>query len=186
MKTLLFCILVAITTSVWAAPAKLTPEQIEQVIQTINTVQSADPAKVSSTSASIRTEATEWAAIGANIGNAMVSAAREIGVAANDFSQTSLGKITTIIIAYKIIGRDILGVIVGTAILVCLSGLGIWVIFGPCLGNREYETRPVLWGMCTIRTIKQISFSDEARVTKVTCGIILILISVAVGLNTIF
>jgi hypothetical protein len=169
------------------AATQLTPEQIQQVATALNTVQSDGVAKtVTNTSAAIRTEASEWAEIGSNIGSAMVSAAKELGVAANEFSQTGIGKITTVIIAYKIIGNDILGVIIGTGILIGFVGAGFRIIFGPCLGDIVYETRTILWGLCNVRVIKEISFTEDTRFGKAFTGIILIVIGSVVGLNVIF
>ncbi len=45
----------------------------------------------SNMSAEVRREAAAWGELGANMGKAVVGAAREVGVAANDFAQTPLG-----------------------------------------------------------------------------------------------
>lgn len=46
-------------------------------------------------SAATRTEAEQWASFGKNLGTAMVSTAKELGVAVNEFSQTGVGQVTT-------------------------------------------------------------------------------------------
>ena len=51
-------------------------------------------------SPSITDTAERWVQIGANIGQMMGGAAKELGIAVNEFSQTSLGEVTMVMIIW--------------------------------------------------------------------------------------
>lgn len=137
-------------------------------------------------SATVRQEATAWAELGANIGTAMVSAARELGVAANEFSQTSLGKVVTLIIVYKVIGKDILGVAVGSFILLFGFGVVLWLLMTKRFGEAKYEYRPMFWGLWQRRVVSMYRPTEESVVSRVLFSVAIFAISMIVGLNCIF
>lgn len=70
-----------------------------------------------------------WVDVGTKIGQAMGGAAREIGIAANDFAVTPLGKFTMFLIAYKVVGQDLvhLAVHVGGGFLFFVTWLPLWI-----------------------------------------------------------
>lgn len=137
-------------------------------------------------SATVRQEATAWAELGANIGTAMVSAARELGVTANEFSQTSLGKVVTLIIVYKVIGKDILGVVVGSFILLFGFGVVLWLLMTKRFGEAKYEYRPMFWGLWQRRVVSMYRPTEESVVSRVLFSGAIITLSMMVGLNCIF
>lgn len=57
--------------------------------------------------------AKEWADWGTNMGRAISSTAKELGVAVDEFSRTSVGKITMAVIVYKVIGKEVLRFVAG-------------------------------------------------------------------------
>lgn len=146
----------------------------------------APEAQAQSISAAVRNETAAWADLGANIGTAMVSAAREVGVAANEFSQTGLGKIVTGIVVYKVMGRDILGVIIGSAILLFGFGLVIWIMLTNKFGECKFEYQPVLWGLWQRRVLAEYSIDDDNANAKLICGLFVMIFTLAVGLACIF
>lgn len=160
----------------------LTPEQIAEL--QIQASKMKSPANISAT---VRKEATAWADLGANIGTAMVSAAKEIGVAANEFSQTGLGKIVTGIIVYKVLGRDILGVIFGGGILL-VGGVFTLMIFRSTRFATEvqYEYVPVLWGMFNRRRVVKIESNGDQTFGRCLSTGIVGAMTLLVGLNCIF
>lgn len=98
-------------------------------------------------SAKLRTEASAWADLGTNMGKATVAAAHEVGVAANEFASTPLGKITLTMVAYKIVGKSLIGLVLGVLTMAFFAGLAIWFVrHGRYLG-ATYELRPVLFGL---------------------------------------
>ncbi len=188
MKKLFATFIFLFSFSVFAANSttvdvsKLTPEQAAQIKQQISEL-SSSPANISST---VRKEAEAWGELGSNMGKAMVGAAKEVGVAANEFSQTSLGKVVVFLAAYKIVGKDFLGVIFGTFILIFGYGLAIWVFTTKRWSNVKYEYEPVLWGMFKKARIVTISTDDATITTKAFVGCAVLVLSTLVGLNTIF
>ena len=159
----------------------LTKEQIAELTIAANKMKTPE-----GVSASVRKEATAWADLGANIGSAMVSAAKEVGVAANEFSQTSLGKIVTVIIVYKVIGRDILGVVVGGAILLFGFGVLTWLLLTHRFGEVKYEYRPMLWGMWQRRVVTEYAIDSDSAWAKTVFSILVLIVTLLVGLKCIF
>lgn len=188
MKHILAVLALMISTSVFAATqtsvdvSKLTAEQKAQINKQVAEL-SAEPTNVS---ANVRKEAEAWGELGTNMGKAMVGAAREVGVAANEFSQTSLGKVVVAMVAYKIAGRDILGVIFGALILVFGYGLALWVALTRRWSTVKYEYEPVLWGMFKKQRIVSTSTEEDVVTTKVIGAFVLLVLTTIVGLNVIF
>lgn len=69
----------------------------------------------------------EWAEWGQNMGVALAATAKELGVAVDDFSKTTVGKVTIAVIVYKIIGKEILKFMTGMFCLVV--GICLWTYF---------------------------------------------------------
>jgi hypothetical protein len=70
---------------------------------------------------------SEYAKLGRDIGVGLASTAREIGVATNDFAKTPIGHVATLLIVYKLIGRDIVHYIGG--IIWFSIMLPLWIVF---------------------------------------------------------
>ena len=159
--------------------SKITPEQAAQIQKQVEEMQQ----KPTNVSASVRKEAEAWGELGANMGRAMIGAAKEVGVAANEFAGTSLGKITVAIVAYKIIGQDVLKIILGTATLI----VGTWLAI---LGHRryawdfKYETKPILWGTFNRRYVVERTAHDETFAVMIISTLFLVFTWI-VGLNII-
>ena len=71
-------------------------------------------------------QAAKWAELGKNIGVGLGAAAKEVGLAVNDFAKTDVGKVTTFVIVYKLVGKDVL--VVSFGILVLLIGITVAVV----------------------------------------------------------
>jgi hypothetical protein len=162
--------------------SKLNSEQVAQV--------QAQVAKMSSTpeniSATVRTEAEAWGTLGANMGKAMVGAAREVGVASNEFASTSLGKVVVGIVAYKIIGKDVLGVIFGTLILLVGYSLAVWLLMTKRWSTVEYKYEPIFWGMVQKQYVTSIRTDSDVATGKIIASMLLLALTTIVGIQTIF
>ena len=66
--------------------------------------------------------AERWVQIGANIGQMMGGAAKELGIAVNDFSQTTLGEVTMVMIIWYVAGKTILHIV----------GAFVFLVFTQC------------------------------------------------------
>ena len=162
--------------------SKLTAEQRATITQQVNEM-GGSPTNISATA---RKEAEAWGELGANMGKAMVGAAKEVGVAANEFSQTSLGKIVVFMVAYKIVGQDALGVIYGTLVLVFGYSLALWVFITKRWSDITYEYEPILWGAFKKARITKIETSNDVITGKFFAGCGLLILTTVVGLKTIF
>lgn len=69
----------------------------------------------------------KWVDVGKNIGLAITSVAKELGVAVDSFMNTTTGKVTVGLIIYKIIGRDVVHIMIGSSLLIIM--LPLWVYF---------------------------------------------------------
>ena len=95
-----------------------------------------------------------WAAVGAKIGQGLAGAAKELGVAVNDFANTSVGKLTTGLIIWHFIGNKIVHV---------FGGIMIWIIG---FGGLRYMINRVAGSDITYSKDKTNVFG-YARVEKV-------------------
>ena len=133
------------------------------------------------------------ARFGQIIGSGIGAAARELGIAVNEFSQTTPGRVAMLILIWKYMGDAILGVMVAIPVLV----LGMWV--GWKMEHRgrqrnytrEYVYVPVLWGLFNRRKLaKEVynrnSESSESDDWMQTIGYFCMIMSVVVGLNIVF
>lgn len=186
MKKILTIIALCFATSVGAQSidtSKLSKAQIAELAAKAEAMGETSPANVSAT---VRKEAEAWGDLGANMGKAMVGAAREVGVASNEFASTSLGKVVVGIVAYKVIGKDILGVIFGSLILVIGYSLAIWIFLNRRWSTVKYEYSPVLWGMFNRQRVLSSHTDSDVITSKVIGGGLLIVLTTLVGLQTIF
>lgn len=117
-------------------------------------------------SATVRKEAEEWGNLGANMGKAMIGAAREIGVAANDFVSTPLGKVTAALVVYKLIGRDIIDIVTGLITLITGTVLSVWLAMSQAFYTRKYETKSYLFGFWNRRIISEVEVEDSIALAK--------------------
>lgn len=133
------------------------------------------------------------ARFGQIIGSGIGAAARELGIAVNEFSQTTPGRVAMLILVWKYMGDAILGVMVGIPVLV----LGVWVGWKMVHRGRqrnytrEYVYVPVLWGLFNRRKLaKEVynrnSESSESDDWMQTIGYFCMIMSVVVGLNIVF
>ena len=120
------------------------------------------------------------------MGKAAVGAAREIGVAANEFVGTPLGKITMGVVIYKVVGEEIISAVVGFGILVFFLGLSIVLFRMKKYKNVEYEYKPVFFGLYNKQVVKSGYVDPEWAVGYVICGFASALIGLLVGLSVMF
>ena len=192
MKNILAILALLLSTSAFSAGnsyvdvTKLSPEQraeiLLQVERTAN--KGSDP---SSISANIRQEAGQWADLGKNVGTALVASAKEVGQGVNEFSQTPVGQITTGIIVYKVIGKDILGFIFGLFTIMLGTGIAYYIHKNLGVSTWKYENISRMNGLWISRKLVEKSRDDDnwgagAAVTS----ILILLTSWVTGLVLIF
>lgn len=159
--------------------SKLTKEQAAELASKAKEFSEENKSPVV-TAEKVRTEVGEWGKMGANIGEAVIAAASQIGVAANEFVKTPLGKVTTAIVVYKIIGKDVIKIAFGTIVFtICI----MFSIFYARNGREiKYETkeRTILWGLFTYDKhikVSQGSIDGEYATVSVITGIVGLLVA---------
>lgn len=141
------------------------------------------PENISTTA---RKEAQAWGELGANMGKALVGGAKEIGMAANDFASTPLGKVTVAIVTYKLIGRDIIKFFIGTAILIVGYTVGIKLLF-KFKHATNFEYHPRLWGLYNKKVVtKYETIEADERIGLTLLSVASLVLSSLVGLKIIF
>lgn len=153
----------------------LTAEQRAQVAAW--TAENKDPAnKVVNVSKTVRTEAREW---GTLLGEAVVSGAKQLNIAAEDFSNTTIGKVTIAVVVYKVLGRDVVRFTSGFLIWIAVLFAGWHVMRGwrskVVPDGYTVELRPVFWGLFEVRRKTNIQYrtlrEESDRSGYMACGL---------------
>ena len=129
MKKFFVAILMMVSISAWAGNdsdtvraagfAKLSEAEKAEVIKMV--ADKASQKDVTPVMAEDRVE--KWVKIGSNIGQGLAGAAKEVGVAVNDFANTPVGQLTMILIVWHMIGAQLIHVFGG--IMIWVVGIGI-------------------------------------------------------------
>jgi hypothetical protein len=131
--------------------------------------------------------------VGRMLGAGIVATAREVGVAVNDFAKSDVGRIVTVVLVWKYIGHDILGVVFGSIVLFAGVPLGLCIARSAYIKqvNKEYAVAKYLWGAFSLRVtvknevIKRDTLGDAASI-RATLGYAITLISFIAGMTCIF
>lgn len=124
----------------------------------------------------------KWVRIGSNIGQGLAGAAKEVGVAVNDFAKTPVGQLTMVLIVWHMIGAQLIHL---------FGGIMIWIIGFVMIRyvfNRSYPTKITystekknIFGNAVIEKVERASAISDAAGWLFSCFLVL-----AVGLVAIF
>ncbi len=64
--------------------------------------------------------------VGKNLGLALAAVAKEVGVSADEFLKSTTGKISVVVIIWKLMGKDIIAIVGGSVAWIVLSSIIIW------------------------------------------------------------
>lgn len=116
-----------------------------------------------------------WVNIGTKLGQALGGAAKEVGVAVNDFAKSPVGQLTTVLIVWHMIGAQLIHV---------FGGIMIWVIGFAMINyvfNRSYPTkvtysteRKNIFGNPVVEKVERQSAINDAGSWMFACGIVLV------------
>lgn len=134
----------------------------------------------------MREEVSAWGDMGTNVGRALVGAAKEVGVAANEFANTNLGKVVTLIIVFKLIGATLIKLLVGGVIMAVSIGLGVWLIRTDRWHDTKYEYRPMLFGLWRKKEVTEINWNRNAAENQLIIGSIVLAVGIIISLIVIF
>lgn len=108
-------------------------------------------------SKSLPSQLNEWAELGKNIGQGLVGAAKEMGVAANDFAKTTLGQTVIVMLVWKFFGKSV--ILFSMLFLIPLL-IGPIVITAVKRSFAEYRTDIIEKSFGTLKWSKEIRNYD--------------------------
>ncbi len=124
-----------------------------------------------------REEVEAWGLLGAGAGKALVAAAKELGMAGNEFAHTGLGKIVIAIIAVKLVGKSFVGISFGIGIMIVFYRWG-YRIMRP-VESVEYALTPVLWGAFSRKRIVKQTMAKVSSDQQVLGALMIAITTVA-------
>lgn len=111
--------------------SKLSEGQKAEIIKQIAN-QAADKPSVTAPS---EEKVEKWVKIGSQVGQGLAGAAKEVGIAVNDFAKTPVGQLTMMLIVWHMVGGVMVHIFGGLLIMV----VGLW--FLKFMFNRAYPTK---------------------------------------------
>ena len=75
----------------------------------------------------------KWVGLGKELGTAVNESLSALTAQADNFSKTGVGKFTMFIVAYKVLGRDFIGVAIGVPLLILGTCIFLWSYRKTCL-----------------------------------------------------
>lgn len=149
----------------------LSAEQQAQIVQSIAAAQSKDTAVVDTVD--------KWVNVGERIGKMVGGAAREVGVAANEFVKTDVGRMTAALIIWNYLGSDLVHIFVhvGGGMMFIVLGLSsvVFILRRAQPMHIEYDHTSKTWyGASRVVSKRRSELSGEAvAMTMIACGVIL-------------
>lgn len=130
---------------------KLTADERAYVKQQLQ-----DPADLKSTASAVG----EWAELGARVGVGIAAAAKELGIAAAEFSQTPIGKVIVAVLVFKMVGKTVILSIVGLSLLIVSVPLGMKFIRRQQIPTGEYTQQNIFGFSRDVPTYTYIEHED--------------------------
>lgn len=124
-------------------------------------------------------EYTEWVDFGTALGVGLASTAKEVGVAADELINTTTGKIAVVLIAYKIVGRDILQITIGMFLWFVISGILIWSYRRICIGRVIKPWPWEKWDPVKIKPVYDSTMGDEHGTAVFLHAVIFCILNIA-------
>lgn len=91
--------------------------------------------------------ATDMAAVAESFARAIGIAARELGVAVNDFLNTPAGMLTAVVIIWKVIGADVVTILVCVPIMAIFTIAFFKILRGLLVSGYETTQHSLLFGL---------------------------------------
>ncbi len=116
--------------------------------------------KASPEPADVASRMSEYAEIGQKYGVALAATAKELGIAADELLDTTVGKVALVLIVWKVMGSELIGLLIGIPWL--LIGSAVWLyLFRRMCVIKSIELVPVK--EMTLRK-KTITYHSEGAV----------------------
>ncbi len=126
----------------------------------------------------------EWVDIGTKIGQAFGGAAKEVGVAVNDFVKTPVGQWTMAIIVWKFIGGAMVHVLGSIVVLIAGFGMMLYIMRRQFPTVYTYNYEKMSWlGRPQITSVKTSSMNSDQATGYIIVSFIIIVMSLIVLLT---
>ncbi len=128
---------------------------------------------------------SKWAEAGKGLAVGLGAGAKELGVAVNEFSVSPVGRVTTGIIIWKLVGKDVIRIIVGLALL--FLGLpSAWFVYRHMITETvTYEDYKGLFGITRRRINKIVYASGDGYGVTTGAFLVIVGITTAIAINLI-
>lgn len=126
--------------------SKLTQAQMDSLQRMVESTKSPD-AQITENISRLATWGTDLAVASEGFAKALGIAARELGIAANDFLATDAGRLTAAIIIWKVLGKGLVALVIGTLLLVISIGIYFKVVQRCMVSEYTYKPRSLLFGL---------------------------------------
>ena len=104
----------------------------------------------------------KWVKIGSNIGQGLAGAAKEVGVAVNDFAKTTVGQLTMVLIVWHMIGGQLIHILGG--VLIWIVGIAIIRhMVGRAYPSKITYSKEVknIFGNYVVESVEPIAINDD-------------------------
>lgn len=125
---ILIMLMLLMSTPIWAKSANvdgLTPEQQAEIQLQIARTKAQNRDTNITLPNITKSQVKEYVVLGESIAKALGACAKEMGVAVNDFANSKVGILATVLIVWNVAGESIMGFIVGISLFVI--GTSIWL-----------------------------------------------------------
>lgn len=114
---------------------------------------------------------TEWGQVATEFAKALGLAARELGIATNDFLQTPAGMLTASLIIWHVAGESLLGVFIGVPLLI----FWLWTclrLWRKAMIKETHYTTMKTWYGAEKRVVDKIEYSDDSEDRTALLGVV--------------
>lgn len=104
----------------------------------------------------------EWVGVGEHVGKALGGAAKELGIAINDFMQSPAGKLVVVVILFKLFGSLVVHVLGGLTAL-AIGGTLIYVLlrYGRQIDTVYDTDKKTWWGGKVVKSVTSKEMKDD-------------------------
>ncbi len=128
----------------------------------------------------------KWIGVGGEIGTAVKDGLNAVVDVADKFGSTNVGKFTMTMIAWKVIGKDIVKIILGLIFFITYTWVLIYSYKRTCTARRVLLSNPGFMKYPKTYQIVESKFEDEGLAWMIVLHIVLFLISIWITYSIMF
>lgn len=120
----------------------------------------------------------EYAELGKKYGIALSEVAKSIGTTVNDLAQTSVGKFMLVMVAYRVMGEGVIGVLGGVVWFMTMIPLWLYMFHRMVLSTRKVFETFTPEGKLSNREVTPVDWKEEPGVIAITMMLVMLFICV--------